>query len=426
MRSAETIVIGAGIVGLATALRLQLEGANVAVLDPNPPASGCSFGNAGHIALNRVESVVSPAVLRSLPRLLADPQGPVAIDPLYSPRLISWGARLLWALTPNSRARVTQGLCYLNERALDAYAPLLQAADGASLFQARGSIFVYSDEAQFAAAARQVEFLRSAGVLVELLTGEQVSQLEPGVGGPIRGGLHFTGNGHCVDPFALGQKVAQAVQARKGSLIAARVDRLSPGGHGWTVMTDKGAFDAANIVVAAGHRSDELLRPLGYTVPLEAERGYHLMLPRPGVVLSRPVAIAERGFIATPMSAGLRLAGTSEFASRAAPMNPRRADLLFEHAKPFFPGLDRFEASRWMGNRPTLPDSLPAIGRARRHTGLYYNFGHHHLGLTYAGVSASILASAILGQHDSFADANFNLSRFECLPHRTGWRRKGG
>jgi D-amino-acid dehydrogenase len=115
------------------------------------------------------------------------------------------------------------------------------------------------------------------------------------------------------------------------------------------------------------------------------------------------------------MSGGLRLAGTIEFASKAKPMNERRADLLFEHATAFFPGLNCSGASRWMGNRPTLPDSLPAIGRAQRHSGLFYNFGHHHLGLTYAGVSASILSAVVLGKDNSFANANFNLSRFELL-----------
>ena len=418
MRPAETIVIGAGIIGLAAALRLQLEGANVALLDPDPPASGCSFGNAGHIALNRVESVVSPSVLCNLPRLLADPQGPLTIDPLHLPRMIPWGVRLLHALMPKSRIRVTQALRYLNERALDAYTPLLAAAESASLFQSQGSLFIYSEEEQLAGAIRNVEFLRTSGVPVEVLTFEQVNQLEPGVGGPVRGGLHFTGCGHCVDPFALGQKFAQVIQRQRGSLITARVAGLTCAKHGWKVATNAGSFDAANVIVAAGYQSDQLLRPLGYTVPLQSERGYHLMLPRPGVMLSRPVAVTARGFIATPMSGGLRLAGTSEFTSKAKPMNERRSDLLFEHATPFFPGLERFGASRWMGNRPMLPDSLPAIGRARRHPGLFYNFGHHHLGLTYAGVSASILSAAVQGKDDSFADANFNLSRFEMLHRR--------
>jgi len=419
VHGAETIVVGAGIVGLAAALRLELEGVNVAVLDPNPPASGCSFGNAGHLALNRVESVISPSVLRNLPRFLMDPEGPLAVDPLHLPRLIPWGVRLLRALMPKSRRGVTRALRYLNDRALEAYAPLLEAAECAPLFQARGSIFIYAEEAPLAAAIHQTEFLRSAGVPVDVLTPGQVNHLEPGVGGPVRGGLHFTGCGHCVDPFAVGQRFAQAVQRRGGALITAHVKRLTRANHGWKVATDAGSFDAANVIVAAGYQSDELLRPLGYTVPLQSERGYHLMLPRPGVALSRPVAVAERGLIATPMSGGLRLAGTIEFASKAKPMNERRSDLLFERATPFFPGLDKTGASRWMGNRPTLPDSLPAIGRARKHTGLFYNFGHHHLGLTYAGVSASILSAAVMGKDDSFADANFNLSRFEFLRHRS-------
>ncbi|WP_168199312.1 NAD(P)/FAD-dependent oxidoreductase [Pseudorhodobacter turbinis] len=334
------------------------------------------------------------------------------MEPLYLPRMIPWGIRLLRALMPQCRVAVTQGLRYLNERALLAYTPLLEAAECASFFQARGSIFVYSDERTFAAAIRETGFLRSSGVQVEVLTAEQVKSLEPAVDGQISGGLFFSGNGHCVDPFALGCRFAQAIESRGGEIIAAKADKLTRSDHGWTVSTGAGAFDAANVVVAAGYQSDRLLRPLGYTMPLQSERGYHLMLPQSGVSLSRPVAVAEHGLIATPMNKGLRLAGTSEFASEKTPLNEKRADLLFEHAKQVFSDLNRSGASRWLGNRPMLPDSLPAIGRARRHPGLLYNFGHHHLGLTHAAVSASVLSDVLFGRADSFVDTKFNLSRF--------------
>ena len=190
--------------------------------------------------------------------------------------------------------------------------------------------------------------------------------------------------------------------------------------NGWTVHTDAGPLTASQLIVSAGRWSDSLLEPLGYSVPLESERGYHLMLPSPGVQLSRPTAMAERGFIATPMRDGLRLAGTVEFAALDAPVDPRRSDILCELAQPYLPGLDKTGATRWMGNRPVLPDSLPAIGAASRHRNLLYNFGHHHLGLTYAAASAQILSSVIVGESPPIDVSLMSLDRFSRFrPQRT-------
>ena len=167
------------------------------------------------------------------------------------------------------------------------------------------------------------------------------------------------------------------------------------------------------LVVCAGWWSGNLLQPLGYKAPLASERGYHLMLPQPGVSLGRPVVMAEHYFAATPMMDGIRLAGTAEFADPTAKMDVRRANILHSLATPYLPGLLSEGATHWMGVRPSFPDALPAIGRAGRHNGLFYSFGHQHVGLTQGAISARLLAEAILEGSVPSTLRPFDLSRFQ-------------
>jgi D-amino-acid dehydrogenase len=411
--SVDVAVIGAGIVGLAAALRLQLDGRTVTLLDPDEPAAGASYGNAGYLSQGNIFPPSSVATLKRLPRMLLDPMGPLVIRPGYLPRFLPWGLRALAAARPAVMKETIAALASLARPSVAAYTPLLQAAGAEDLIDAKGSLVLYRTEAELEAAGKSAAFVGQFGIGAEVVPRHEVRQFEPALADTFAGAVRFPGSARAPDPQMLGRRFAEAVIARGGEHRRLRVSALQPAsGGGWTITTDGGAIGARDVVVAAGRWSDRLLRPLGYRVPLEGERGYHLMLPAPGVELRRPVVIADHQICVTPMNAGLRLAGTVEFAADGAPMNPRRADMLFDIAAPYLPGLSREGASRWMGVRPSLPDGRPAIGRASRHAHLYYCFGHQHVGLTQAAVSASLLADVMAGGATSIDPRPFNLDRF--------------
>jgi D-amino-acid dehydrogenase len=244
-------------------------------------------------------------------------------------------------------------------------------------------------------------------------------RLEPALSSDIAGAIFFPENARCVSPGALGRRFADSVLAKGGAIVRAAVTELKPGNDGWCLVTSNETFRARNVVVAAGRWSDDLLKPLGYKAPLASERGYHLMLPASQVSLVRPVVMAEPFFAATPMTDGLRLAGTAESATADASPDPRRSDILFKLAQPYLPGLSDAGATRWMGVRPSFPDALPAIGRASRHNNLFYSFGHQHVGLTQAAVSARVLTDIIQGRPSSIDAGPFSLDRFECKVWRS-------
>lgn len=410
--SVDVAVIGAGIVGLSAALQLQLDGRTVTIFDPDEPAAGCSYGNAGYLSQGNIFPPSSMATLKRLPRMLLDPRGPLVIRASYLPRFVPWGLRALAATRPGVMKETIAALASLARRSVDAYAPLLKAAGAEDLIDIKGSLVLYRTHAELDAAAESAAFVRQFGIAAEAVPRHEVKQFEPALADTFAGAVRFPGSARAPDPQLLGQRFAEAVIARGGAHRRQRVMTLEPATGGWTLRTVDGAVRARQVVVAAGRWSDRLLAPLGYRVPLEGERGYHLMLPAPGVELRRPIIIADYQICVTPMNAGLRLAGTVEFAAEGAPMDPRRADMLFDIARPYLPGLSRDGALRWMGTRPSLPDGRPAIGRASRHANLYYCFGHQHVGLTQAAVSAALLSEIVAGGETSIDPRPFSLDRF--------------
>ncbi len=411
--SREITVIGAGIVGLCCARWLQREGMRVTVLDPVPPGESCSFGNAGIISTGSVEPLAMPGVLRKVAGWLVDPLGPLTIRWRHLPRLAPWLVRLLAASRPGRVGRIADALHALNAPGLDAYRRLLGAGDVARLVRDNGILFVYESEAALDEAAAGWEMRRARGVRVERISRDALRQLEPALGPTFAGAVFIEDSSHVVDPAGMVTTLAERFAADGGGIERRRVTGFDLGPEGpRAVYTDAGPRDAGAVVIAAGAWSRTLVAKFGSRVPLEAERGYHVTLPEPGVAPLRPVGFIERGFIATPMAMGLRLAGTVELASLDAPPDYRRARALLEHGRRLFPGLDGDGASEWMGCRPSLPDSLPVIGRAPGLSNVYFAFGHGHLGLTQGAVTGELIAALVAGRPPAIDLAPYRADRF--------------
>jgi glycine/D-amino acid oxidase-like deaminating enzyme len=408
----DVLVIGGGIVGVATALQLQIDGFHVTVVDPNPPASGCSAGNAGYLSEANIFPAAAMAGLRRLPAMLLDRAGPLVVRPTYLPRFLPWAMRAARAAMPDRVPQTISGLAGLIVPAIASHHALVKLAGVEHLIDQRGALVIFKDVVQLDARCKRIGQWKSYGIAVERLSREDIMALEPAISPEIVGGLFFPQSARCLDPRQLGEAYCAALIARGGTYLRRRVLKLVRNDAvGWTVGTTGGDLDFPRVVVAAGRWSDALLKPLGHRVPLESERGYHLMLTDPKVALTRPISIGEASFAATPMLGGLRLAGTAEFAGTDVPADMRRARMLAGPAKAYFPGLDVAHATPWMGVRPSLPDMLPAIGSSK-HPGLYYCFGHNHNGLTQSAISARIVSDLVLGLTPAVDATPYSLDRF--------------
>jgi D-amino-acid dehydrogenase len=409
-RDAEIVVIGGGVIGSACALVLARSGRSVLLIDRGEPRRACSFGNAGHIATEQRVPLASPQTVRDLPRMLLDRKGPLAIRPGVLPQILrDWGWRFLAASRPSAYRRGCAVLGPLVDRALDDLRALLAGSAAAPRLLERGHHLVWQAGTAETIAAEAAR-LKAAG-LPARPWGSEWPALPAAVRAGLRGGLTFTATAHVTDPWRLVEDVGEAFLAQGGRRMQGEVRALLPQDGGWQVDCGDRALMAEQVLLATGIEAPALLAPLGHRLPMIAERGYHVAIPGEGVAIEAPVVFKERGFILTPMESELRATTTTEFSPLGAPPDPRRPALLRRHLVESGWMSEATPSRDWMGNRPTLPDYLPVIGRSRRHPGLILAFGHQHLGLTLSGVTARMVRDLVAGH--AAPPAELAIERFE-------------
>jgi len=396
---ADIVVVGAGIIGVACALQLARQGRQVQVIDAQAPGMGASYGNAGHLATEQVFPIADLSILKRLPAMLLDPMGPLRLDWAYLPRALPWFIRLLLNLRPASYQRTVAGLRALNEGSLGAWQRLLHSIGQTQLLREDGSLLVIErTESRVALDALQ-QRMQQQGVAVEFWSGEAVRTVAPQLSDAIQGGLFFPSTGHFLDPYTVVGELVNAAKAEGVQFLQQRVLDGRLDDSGVSLVTDQGLVTARQVLIACGAHSAKLTAVLtGKQVPLDTERGYHLMLPHEHQRLPFAVTSLERKFIMTPMAGGLRLAGTVEFAGLDRPANMQRAWQLHRLSQGLFRhNLNDSDATPWMGFRPSLPDSLPIIDRVCE-AKVLLAFGHQHLGLTQAAVTAERIGQLAAGE----------------------------
>lgn len=396
-------VIGAGVVGLSIALRLAQAGHAVTLVAPDDaPEAAASYGNAGLIADYAVLPVGTPEVLRALPSLLFDRDSPLAIRRAALPTLAPWLLRFLRQSMPGAARRNAAAIAALLAPAASEWRALAADIDAGDLLSARGVLHLYrtAAEAQAAHAGRAAR--AAAGLRLELLTPEELGQLEPALrGAGAAGAAYFPDTLAVSDPGAAVARLAEAVSAAGVARLAGHARNLvrRAAGVEVTVATADGAtrLRAGRAVIAAGAHSRPLARAAGDRVPLETERGYHLEFDMAHAPLSRPASPASAGFYLSPMRGRLRVAGTVELGGLHAPPSPHRLAALEAGARRVLPDLPAPDR-KWMGFRPSLPDSVPVIGPSRGGDTVLLAFGHGHLGLTLAPITARIITALVDGR----------------------------
>jgi D-amino-acid dehydrogenase len=410
-------VIGAGMVGVCAASYLQREGHNVFLIEAGNPGEGASFGNAGAFNASSVTPMAMPGIIRKVPGWLADPLGPLSLRWTYLPAIVPYLYRFIRAGTLEKVHAQARALRPLVGATLSALQPLVKDAGAAALVHQRGHLYVYRSAESLAKDGLAWALRRENGVVVDEFNADELRQLEPALSRDYVHGLLVRENGHTSNPFALVNALVAHFVRQGGAVIRARATgfRLD-GGHLTAIQTDAGELAADAAVVCAGAWSKPLAAGLGDKVPLETERGYHLMIRDPEVMPTIPTADGDGKFVATPMDTGLRFAGTVELAGLDAPPDWRRAQILLEQGRKMLPGLaaDHSEerVSVWMGHRPSLPDSLPVLGRSKATPDVVYAFGHGHVGMTSAPMTGRVVADLVTGRPPAIDISPFAASRF--------------
>mgnify|MGYP002629993804 CR=1 FL=1 len=406
-------IVGAGIVGIATASYLRRDGHAVTVVDMRPPGEYCSFGNAGILSPGSCVPQALPGVLGKVPGYLSDPLGPLAIRPAHLVKRLPWFLRLIAASRLSRVEAIADALRPLLKQTFDAYAPLVQRAGIAEMIRQTGYVVAYPTRAGLLKDALPWKLRRERGVLMEELDASGIQLKVPQLGGHYEAGLYLPEQGYVTNPERLTKSLAAQFQKDGGKILQRKVldIEFSPEGPR-ALVTDGANLPLETLVICAGSHSNEFSAKLGDGVPLEAERGYHVTYSDPNFTLPMPVFLPQHKVFVTPMEMGLRIAGQSEFAGNDAEPNYARADVLATQMQAVFPGISSVDSTKWMGRRPSMPDSLPVIGPASNMPNVWYAFGHGHVGLCGGAPTGRVVADLIAGRPPSVDVHPFRVTRF--------------
>jgi len=409
----QVTVIGAGIVGVCCALYLQRDGLSVRLIDRGAPGEGASYGNAGNLGFASCVPAAMPGVLKKVPRMLFDADAPLKLRWSHLPRALPWFLRFIANAQTRRVEAIADARDSLLKRLHEGYAPLIEDAGAEGLINPSGLLMTWESEEAFAGASYALDLRRRHGIAMDILDGHEARQIEPVLSRSVARAVFVPGLAHVVDPLKLTQTLARNFERRGGKILRSAVKGFEIGPDGpRRILTESGALDAGRIVIAAGVWSRALAAQVGTSVPLEAERGYHVMFADPPVRLRVAVMSGDRYIAVTHMTGGVRATGVAEFAARDASPDMANARLVRRHAQALIPGLKSDRLSEWMGPRPSHPDSKPVIGRSPRHANVFFAFGHDHIGLALGGITGKLIGELVAGRKPSVDLHPFRPDRF--------------
>lgn len=410
---ASVAVIGAGIVGVASACALARRGYEVVVYDPAPPGEvGPSRANAGHVAASDIHPLSTPGIHWKALNMLLNPDGPLKIPLRDAFAQIPWFWRF-WRTSQGKRFETaTSALSYLCRSTLTDTGEMLESAGMTDMLEHKGCAFLYDTEQSFTASKRAWADKNAHGFDNEAMDAGRIAHDIPIVADTFRYGVLSHKWSMVRDPLDVVRGLVKAAESNGVIFKRHRVNSLSGELNSATLETDKGSSRHDAAIIAAGVNSVAFAKSCGDYLPIAAERGYNLTIPAPGVELELPLVFADRGIVATHLMSGLRIGGWAEYAHPGRPANQNYFKSLARISGDLFPGLNLDNADFWMGNRPSLPDSVPVISRSRHALRVFYNCGHGHYGLTHAATSARLLCTLLTGGGTSPEHQAYSIERF--------------
>lgn len=415
----DVLVIGGGVIGLTTALELQGRGLAVTVIERDPDGHSASTGNAGAFAFSDVEPLAAPGIMRRAPGWLLDPLGPLSIPPAYALRIAPWMLRFWRASWRDRHAGAVQAQAALMAHSQSALERLVAASGAEPLLRREGQLQLYDSAASFRASLPGWESRRAQGIAFELINDNpaRIAEVQPGLDARFRFAAFTPDWFNVTDPGQWHAHLRDSFAARGGQFLRTQARALRPSLDYVDVETDDAPIRAGHVVVAAGAWSHHLARSMGERLPLETERGYNTTLPDPRFNQQTHLSFADHGFVVTKVGQAIRVGGAVELGGLHLPPNYRRADVLLEKARTYLPGLNAQGGTKWMGFRPSMPDSLPVIGHSITADRVIHAFGHGHLGLTQSAGTAALVADLVTGARPAIALAPYRPDRFAFTRH---------
>ena len=409
----DVVIIGAGIIGVCCALKLVERGLSVILVDSNAPCEGASFGNAGVISPWSCVPQSVPGLWKKLPKWVIDPEGPIFIRKRYLASFLPWALKFLQAGKIEKVEQIGDAMMVLSDRSPSHYRELLSGTSELELVKDSYYIFAYKKAEQASLDHFGWQMRKKRNVPLSLINAAELKELEPSISPDFRAAIIIHEQARALNPHAIGKALISKARALGVKFFQSKVKFIQKDENVWVINCGEDRYFSDKLVLAAGVWSASLLRPFGYDLPLQAERGYHLLCQNPGITINHSIMDVEHMCVASQMESGIRIAGTAEFAGIDAKPDHRRAFVFKKALKNLFPFINVENAEPWMGRRPTFPDSLPCIGPVPNQKGLFAAFGHSHYGLGQAPNTGQIIADCIMDKKSSVNMAPYRIDRFK-------------
>lgn len=415
MQSKEVTIIGNGIVGVCCALSLQEAGFKVTILTNHTLEKRCSYGNAGILAAWSCVPAAMPGVLQSLPALLRDPESPLTIRRNYLGKLVPWGIRFARLTNEEQVHKAAEAMFALHHNSVKLYEALLRQTKLQHLMQPSNFIYAFEDETKLHLDTLEWQLRETRDADIQRLSGDELREIEPAIASHYTAAISLGPQAHILNPGRLVDALTDHFQQAGGQVITANVQAIRPQEQTVRLLTDQGERQVERLVVAAGSWSPQLLEPLGLTLPLASERGYHCTFQNPDVTVNNTVMDMRSKFAATSMEQGLRCAGMAEFSAIESTPDKKRLTVLKQRSKRMFPDLNTEHVSTWVGSRPTFPDSLPVIDQHSDYPNILMAFGHSHTGLTAAPMTGNLIKQILCQEKIKTNLKPYQAQRFKHL-----------
>jgi len=406
------IVVGAGIVGVSTAYALQKAGVQVTLVDRVGPCAGTSYGNAGAVVDGSAPNAL-PGFWKSIPSMLLDPTGPLTIRWSYLHKIMPWMIRFLQESRAERVEHNAKALKGLSKSAVRDWSKLMKDTRLEHMMQDVGWLKVYETEEAFRATENLRDIMTRYDSKFEVLSAAEIRDLEPNLNPIFKHGIFQNKSRFLVNPEKVVHGIADAFKQLGGEVVIADITSIKSESGGIIATGVSHTITADKLVLCTGAWSKNLAGQFGANVPLDTERGYHLMLPIiPEKGISRPVMYGEKSFVLAPMERGIRLTSQVEFAGLELGPDFRRVRKMVPFAKKMLPALETEEQDVWLGYRPSLPDSIPVIGPSPNNPNVIFAFGHQHYGMTLGPTTGRLVRDMVLGKKPSIPLWPYRADRF--------------
>jgi len=404
-------IVGAGIVGICNAFYLQKSGYKVTLIDNEAPGSMTSYGHACTFADYANIPVNSPSLFKNIPKMLFSSNGPLAVDFFYIIKNLPWIISFLRNCRKAKVEEIANSLGKILQHGALSYEQIFKEVDVSQYIRNQEAIYIYDSKKSYEDSKYSNTLRKKNNIKVQKLNKKEIHDLEPNLAPVYYAGELFPGSRYTTNPLVISKKIFEYFLLNGGNFINKKVKNLSHQENSVEVIFNNKSLIFDEVIISAGAWSNLLAKMIGDNFPLETERGYHVSFENKQRLINRPIGWSQSGFYLVPLEEGIRAAGTVEIAGLNKSSNENRTKMIEKQSRRILPQLGKVK-STWMGRRPTLPDSMPVIGRSTKNKNILYSFGHQHIGWTLAAVTGNVIKDLVNGSKPNFDISPFSPKRF--------------